>query len=209
MCFPKASTKASDQAAASEQQRLAAIQGTQSAVNGVFNSPSRAADIADFISATKEYLGRDLDEQKANNDRQLKFALARGGQLGGSVQVDKQAQFGRDYGKALLQVDRRARGAGAELEGQDQEARARLISLATTGLDATTGATQAAAAMRSSLEGARSGALVQPLGDMFSNFTKFYQDSRDAAERRRGWDATGLSFYQPNANFTGNFGKTG
>lgn len=202
MCFGSPDTDAADEAQAAEQARLAAIQQTQAAVNGVFNSPTRAADIADFVAATKDFYGRDLDEQKDYNDRQLRFALARGGQIGGSLQLDKQAEFGRDYGKALLGIDQKARGAGANLEAQDQDARARLIALATSGMDATTGAQQAAAAMRSSLEGQKAASQVQGLGDMFANFTKFYQDSRDAAERRRGWDATGYSLYQPNANFT-------
>lgn len=202
MCFGTPSNTAADEANAAEQARLAQITATQGAVNNVFDSPSRAADIADFVNATRDFYGRDLDEQKAYNDRQLRFALARSGQLGGSLQLDKQTQFGKDYSKALLAIDQKARGAGANLETQDQDARARLIALATSGLDATTGAQQAAAAMKSSLEGQKAESQVQGLGDMFSNFTKFYQDSRDAAERRRGWDATGYSLYQPNANFT-------
>jgi hypothetical protein len=202
MCFGSPSNDAAEEAQKAEQARLAAIARTQGAINGVFNSPTRAADISDFVGATRDYLTRDLNEQKDTNDRQLRFALARGGMLGGSVQVDKQSDFARDYAKALLSVDQRARGAGAELESADQDARARLISLATTGLDATTGAQQSSAAMKSALESARAGSQVQGLGDMFKGFTDWYQQTREAAERRRGWDATGLSLYQPNANFT-------
>jgi hypothetical protein len=194
--------KAAEQARQDELAREAAIKQTQAAVNGVFNSPSRADDITKFVDATRSYYSNDLNEQKALNDRQLKFALARDGLVGGSEQNDKQAQFGRDYAKGLLTVDQKARGAGANLEAQDQDARARLISLATSGPDTTTGAQQAAAAMRTSLESSKADAQTQGLGDLFSNFTKFYQDTKDAAERRRGWDATGLSLYQPNANFT-------
>ena len=194
-------TRASDQARRDEQSRMASITSTQGAVNGVFNSPQRAADIGDFVNATRDYYGRDLDQQKALSDRNLKFSLARNGQIGGSVQVDKQAQFGRDYAKGVLQVDRNARGAGAQLESADQDARARLINLATSGLDATTAAQQSAAAMRSSLEAGKSTAMTQGLGDVFSNFTKFYQDSRDAAERRRGIK-DGIDLYGRNANFS-------
>src|SRR4051812_21492084 len=135
MCFGSPSNNAADEAQAAEQQRLAQIAENQQAVNGVFDSPGRAADISDFVNATRDYYSRELDEQKDVNDRQLRFALARSGTLGGSEQLDKQAEFGRDYSKALLLVDKKARGAGADLETQDQEARARLISLATTGLD--------------------------------------------------------------------------
>lgn len=200
MCFGSPNN-AANEAQQAEQARLAAITATQQAVNNVFDSSGRTADIADYVNATRDYYTQDLNQQKDQNDRQLRFALARGGQLGGSLQLDKQTDFAKDYAKALLSVDKKARGAGADLETQDQDARARLITLATTGLDATTGAQQAAAAMKSSLEGARANSQVQGLGDMFKNFTDFYQSTRDAAERRRGWDATGLSLYQPNTNF--------
>lgn len=194
---------AADQARRDELARQASIARTQAAVNGVFDSPQRAADINDFVGATRQFYTRDLDEQKSLADRQLRFSLARGGQVGGSLQRDKQSQFGRDYAKGVLAVDQRARGAGADLEAQDQDARARLIGLATSGLDATTAASQSAAAMRSSLQGANSTARAQGLGDIFGSFAKFYQDTQDARERRRGWDATGLSLYQPNINFAG------
>jgi hypothetical protein len=177
--------RAQRQAQAQEQARIAAIRGTQGQINQVFDSPQRAADIADFVNATREYKTRELDEAKTVNDRQLKFALARGGQIGSSTQVDQQSKLGRDYAKGVLLVDRQARGAGAEIEAADQDARARLIQLATSGLDATTGAQQAAAAMRSSLEAGKTAAQTQGISDVFGQFAKFYQDSKDAAVRRR------------------------
>lgn len=196
------SDKASKQARADEMARLASIARTQGAINSVFNSPERASDIADFVAATRDYFMRDLNEQKVLNDRQLKFALARGGQVGGTLQRDKQAQFGRDYGKGVLTVERKAQGAGADLEGQDQAARQQLLSLATTGIDANTGASQAAAAMRSSLEGAKSTSQMQNLGDLFGSFSKFYEDSKNEKARRQGWDYAGQSLYQQNPNLT-------
>jgi hypothetical protein len=201
------SDDAAKQARRDEQARLAAIARTQGAVNNVFDSPQRAADIADFVKATRQFYGQDLDQQKAVADRQLRFSLARGGQIGSSLQLDKQTQFGKDYAKGLLALDQKARGAGANLEAADQDARGRLISLATSGLDATTAASQAAAAMRSNLQSNQSTAQAQGLGDIFGSFSKFYQDTRDAAERRRGWDATGLSLYQPNTNLGAGYGR--
>jgi hypothetical protein len=198
------SDKAQREAQANEQARLAAITGTQSAVNGVFNSPQRAADIADYVGALRTYYGDDLNEQKANTDRQLKFALARGGLTGGSTQIDQQKTVGKDYAKGLLNVDRKARGAGAELEASDQDARARLISLATSGLDATTAASMAASSMRSNLESGKSAAQLQGIGDAFGGpLQNFFKNSADAAVRRRAVDdAYGrVGLYQSNPNF--------
>lgn len=182
------SSRAADEANRMEQQRQAAIRGTQARVNQVFDSPQRAADIADFVGAMRDYYQQDLDRQKLDTDRQLRFAMARGGLLGGSVNVDTQKQFGEQYGRGLLDVERRAQGAGAELEAADQDARARLISLATSGLDATTAASQAAAALRTNLAAGKSTAQAQGLGDAFGNFAQFIKQSRENAEKRRGAD---------------------
>lgn len=194
------SDKASKEAQRQEAERQAAIKNTQAAINGVFDNPGRAADIADAKAANRAYLTGDLSEQKANADRQLKFALARGGQLGGSVQNDKQQVLGQDYSKGLLDVQRKSAGFGAQLESADQDARSQLISLATTGLDATTASRMAASALRSNLESGSSAAQLQSLGDAFSNLGDFWKDAKESQLRRRA-DQQAYGLYGPNANF--------
>lgn len=190
------SDKAQKQAQANENARQAAIANTQSQINAVFNDPKREADINDYMGGLREFYGQDLSRQKGDTDRQLKFAMARGGLIGGSTQVDQQKRFGEDYNKALLGVEQKVQGAGAQLRSEDQEARARLISLATSGLDATTGAQQAAASMRNNLAADKSTNMAQGLGDMFGNYSKYFNESKDAAERRRQFDAM-QSLYAP------------
>ncbi len=189
------SNNASRAAEQAEARRQAAIRNTQSRVNAAFDSPERQADIADFVGATRDYLTRDLNTQKGTADRELKFALARGGLVGGSTQVDQQTKLGEDYSRGILQADQRARGAGAEIEASDQDARARLISLATSGLDATTGASQAAAAMRSNLQAGQSTSTAQGMGDFFAGFGSFLRNAREDAARRRANQETGFSLY--------------
>lgn len=200
------SNKAANEANRMEQQRQAAIKGTQARVNQVFNAPGRAGDIADYVGAIRAYYGDDLNRQKAEGDRELRFALARGGQIGGSTQRDQQQQFGEQHARGLLDVERRALGAGSELEAADQDARARLITLATSGLDATTAAQQAAAAMRTNLEAGRSTAMAQGIGDVFGGVKSFADRTRDAAERRRANRDAGWNLYQPSAATAYNYG---
>ena len=200
------SNKAANEANRQEQARQQAIAETQARVNQVFDDPSRAADIADYVGAVREFQSDDLNRQKADADRNLRFALARGGLTGGSTQRDQQQRFGEDYSRGLLEVERRAQGAGAELQAADQDARARLIQLATTGLDATTAAQQAGAALRTNLEAGRSTAMAQGLGDMFGGVKSFADASRTASERRRGLRDSGYSPYQPTAISSGMFG---
>jgi hypothetical protein len=182
------SNRAADEANRAEAARQAAIKGTQARVNQVFDGSNRQADIADYVNATRTYFGQDLDRQKDETDRQLKFAMARNGLMGGSVNRDTQKQFGEEYGRGLLEVERKAQGAGAELEAADQDARARLIQLATSGLDATTAASQAAAALRTNLAAGKAGATANGLGDMFGTFSQFIRDSREEASKRNAAD---------------------
>lgn len=178
---------AAKEANRAEEQRQASIRGTQAKVNDVFNSPQRAADIGDFVNATRSFYQQDLDRQKAEADRGLKFALAKSGLTGGSTQVDQQGLLADNYGRGLLQVEQKAQGAGASLSAADQDARARLISLATSGLDATTAAQQAAASMRSNLQAGQSEAQLGSLGDSFSQFNQFAQNAKAAQQQRAGF----------------------
>lgn len=193
------SNKAANAANRAEQERQARIAGTQTAVNRVFDSPGRQAEIGDVVNATREYHTQDLNRQKAGADRQLKFALARSGVTGGSTQVDQQRTLGEDYSRGVLEVDRRARATGADLQAADQDARARLIQLATSGLDATTAARQAAESMRVNLESQRANSTASGLGDVFVGLKPILQNNRDDAQRRQAIYDAGRNLYGPSA----------
>lgn len=193
-------------AQAENDRRQAAIDQSQARINSVFNSPQRSADIEDFVNATREYYNQDLDRQKAQADRSLKFALAKSGLTGGSAQVDQQEQLGENYQRGSLQAEQKALGAGASLSAADQDARARLIALATSGLDATTGAQQASAALRSNLQAGQSAAQAGALGDVFSTFNKFSQDV-DAAQQRRKANEALSSFYAQQPGVATGYGR--
>ena len=185
MCMSAPKNKAAEEAAAAEKARQAAIAATQGRVNAVFDSPARQAEIERAVAAQRDLNTRELNREKANTDRQLKFALARNGQIGGSTQIDKGTEFAEAYARGLLGVERGAQGFGASIRGADQDARARLISLATAGLDATTGAQQAAEAMRVNLEAGKADRNASGVADVFVNFKPFIDRSRVAADQRR------------------------
>jgi hypothetical protein len=187
-------------AQAEQEQRQAAIDQAQGRINAVFNSPQRQADINDFVDATRQYYDQNLDQQKAQADRSLKFALAKSGLIGGSEQVGQQQQLSQNYQQGQLQAEQKALGAGASLSAADQESRARLIALATQGLDSTNAATQAAEALRSNLVAGRSAANADAMGDVFAQFNKFSSDVDAAKQRRLANEAlSGLYARQPGA----------
>lgn len=186
MCFPKPSTKAADEANRIEQERQAKISATQATVNSVFDDPRRAAEIEGVVSAVRQQQLDQLNEQNTDVTRDLKFNLARGGQIGGSLQADMNARQSKAYQRALLKAEQGAQGIGSKIRMGDDDARARLITLATSGLDATTGAAQSASAMRQGIDSARSDALAQGAADAFSGFKTTYAKMREDYDRRRG-----------------------
>lgn len=173
------SDKASKEAQRAEAQRQAEVARAVSAVNRAYGSPQRAADIADYQAATQELLGQDLARQNAEAQRQTKFALARSGVTGGSFDVDTNRKLAETYQRGVLDVSRKAQGAAAALQAQDQQAKQNLIALAQSGMDATTAAQQASEGIRVNLANARAQDQQQALGDMFKDFGKVWTNSQE------------------------------
>ena len=196
MCFGSTS-KASDEAAAAEKQRQAAIAATQGRVNAVFDSPARQAEIERAVGAQRELNTGELNREKQRVDRQLRFAMARNGQIGGSTQIDQGREFAEASARGLLGVERDAQQFGASIRSADQDARARLISLATAGLDATTGAQQAAEAMRVNLQAGAADRNAGGVADAFMGFGDFLKRSREMGDRRRADAVSGINYYAP------------
>jgi len=189
------SNRAGKEAERAEAARQAAIRASQGRINAVFDGPGRAAEIQDAVGASRALGTQDLDRQNKETELQLKFALARNGTAFGSTQNDQQANMAEAYKRGLLEVDRNARGVGASIESADQQARSNLISLATQGLDVTTGAAQAAAAMRTNLEAGKSGSMANSVNLASGQLADFFKRSRDENERRRADRISGFGYY--------------
>lgn len=195
MCFGGGSNRAEREARAEEERRQAAIRAGTGRVQAIFNSPEREQGIADFITATRGLLNNEVNRQQRDATRQNRFALARSGQVGGSLQADRTRRLGETYGRALLETERRAQAAGADIRAADADAQSRMIGLVQGGLDATTAASQSAAAMRNNLSAGAAQRNADSLGNLFGGFSDYFQQSRDAAARRRAdaqFSPTGL-----------------
>lgn len=176
-----------------EKERQDAIRRGTAAVNQAYDNPQREKDIGDFLAANRQLYFDELNKQNVANTRDLKFALARNGQLGGSVQVDAGRRAGEAYQEGVLTAERSAQQAANNLRSADEDNRRSLLAMVQSGLDATTAGARANAGLRTSLEGARAGMKVDALGDVFGGFSDLYKRSREAAaERRARSDAQAL-----------------
>lgn len=200
------SNHAADAATQAEADHQASIKATQGRINNVFDSPTRASDIADTVNAQREFLTKNLDQQRVDASRGTKFALARSGLTGGSEQIDQNARLNKTYDQGVLSAEQKAQGVGASLQQADQDSRARLIQLATSGLDSTTAASQSAAALQSNLEASRSTQNANSLGDVFGEYNSFTKNARDAQLRRQANQDLGAGLYSPPKSSFGGYG---
>src|SRR5690606_35003441 len=164
------SNKAQKQAERNERERQAKIDASVGRINAIFNDPARQGQYDQLAADTTAFLTGDIDRQKADTDRQLRFAMARNGQVGGSVQVDQNKRLGEDYMRAVIEAQRRGNAAGADLRAADEASRGNLLAMAQSGLDATTAASQSANLMRNNLLSGKANATAGAMGDVFGNF---------------------------------------
>lgn len=190
--------QAAEQAERERQARIAASVGQ---INQAFDNPNRARELADYLGATRTFYMDDLNRQKGDTDRGLKFAMARSGLSGGSVAIDNARRVGEDYTRGALEADRRAQSSVADLRAQDEQSRLQLIQMAQSGLDATTASSRSFEALRSNLQAGRSTATAQGLGDAFGSFANIYRRSQEEAARRRGEQYVYGTLYQPGFGF--------
>jgi hypothetical protein len=184
MCFPNPNkgTKAAEKA---EADRLARVNATTNQVNQLFDSPERAAQREQYGTAVRDFYVSDANRQKSVADRNLRFAMARSGLTGGSATIDANRTMGEEYNRGILESERRAQAALADLMGRDEQSRLNLTGLAQSGLNTTASAQQAAAALRSNLAGAKADAFGQGLGDIFKSVEDTRKRSEEDAARRQ------------------------
>lgn len=183
--------RAAERAEAERQARITASVGR---INTAFDNPQRAQELGDYLGATRQFYMDDLNRQKGDTDRNLKFAMARNGQTGGSVSIDNARRVGEDYTRGVVEADRRAQSAVADLRSQDEQSRLGLIQMAQSGLDSTTASSRALSALQNNMQAGRSTATAQGMTDAFGSFANIYRRSQEDAARRRGEEQYGLRY---------------
>ena len=171
-------------AAAAEAARQGRITGNVKEINSVFDA--REPQYAKLSDAIRARLGEGVQLQQQNAARQSKFALARGGLIGGSAQRDASETLNREARDATLAVEREAQKGAAGLRAQDEDARSRMIALAQSGNDIGNPAQQTASLLKANLGTAQNATNVANLGDLFGNTAATTRAQADAAARRRG-----------------------
>lgn len=169
-----------------EQARQITIQRGTQRVNDIFDDPNRSGQIDAFLQGLRDFYSTDANKQKGIVDRNLKFSMARSGLTGGSAAIDANRTVGEDYTKGMLDAENKAQDAASRLRNQDEQTRLSLLGMVRSGMDTTTAAARAGAAMQNNAQGAQTEAMTNGLGDIFGNAAAIYKQQREGDERRRG-----------------------
>lgn len=174
-------------AAAYEGDRQQRIDVTRGRIDAAFDDPRRQKQYEDYANAMRDYMGTELVREKRDAARNLKFALAKAGQTGGSQSVDANAQLGNEFQRGALQNERQVQGSVADLKGADELSRQSLLSLADNGLDLTSALRRSSTALSSNLGNANLNAMATGLGDVFADTAKTYKTINERVAQRRGF----------------------
>ncbi len=134
----KAVTREAENATAARQGRASNL---TTFIDTIFNSPQREQQTTDFMGALRSQLGDATNRGFADTSRNTKFATARQGLTGGSVDVSRQQNNLEDLFKRRIGDESQVQDAGNELRNQDMATRESLINgaygTADVGQDAT------------------------------------------------------------------------
>lgn len=123
------------------------------------------------ITALNEKAVRD---QYADAERANRFGLARNGLLGGSSDIESNANLQEKTNEGLIQAQALGQKAAADLRSADQQTKQNLISLAQSGIDTGTAQQMAINSLNTNAQsalGQRGGASI---GNLFENLGQAY-----------------------------------
>jgi hypothetical protein len=188
-------SSATNAAAAANAQQQAAIQNSVNQINAAYGSAGRQAQYQQYGNNLDQYYTNQVNENEANQARNVKFAMARSGLTGGSAATDANTQLQKDYTQGLLQASRQAQAGQASLQQSDINAKNQLISLAQQGGNIGSIPGQVSAAQSAALGSAQNYGDANSLANLFSGTAQIYQNEQTAAANRKAQQSPIGSIY--------------
>ena len=161
-------------AAEIERQRQERAQQAIDAINKTFDDANREALYQSHRDAVYDLNTQEVERQAEQMERANRFALARNGLLGGSVDVDSATELNRRTNEGLAKAGGIADAAMSDLMAADENTRSNLVSMATAGTDATTAAQLASSGLKQNMESAAADKAVASVGDLFGTLANAY-----------------------------------
>ncbi len=195
-----------------EEERQARIKAATDEINNIFankvkktnpdgsgfwvdGDPANARDTlyADQRKTVYDLNKTEVDRQAKEAERTNRFGLARMGLLGGSVDVDSNAELNRRTNEGLLRAGGIADQAAADLKASDEKTRSNLISMAQSGIDTGTASQMALQGLKVNADSVAQQRSGSSIGSLFNDLSQAYLASQVNQGR-----AAGMSPYQQN-----------
>lgn len=129
---------------------------------------------------------RDVEKQFAEAERQNRFGLARNGLLGGSADIDSNAQLQDKTNEGLVKAAALGDQAAADLKTADERTRQSLISMAQSGIDTGTAQQMALRNLDANAQTAAGDKGGATIGNLFGDLSQAYLMNKVASGQTAG-----------------------
>ena len=119
-----------------------------------FEDAGREALYDQHRDAVYDLNTQEVNRQAEEAERANRFALARNGLLGGSVNIDANEELNRRTNEGLMQAQGLADDAAASLRTQDENTKQSLLSMANNGINAAQASQLASEGLKTNLQNA-------------------------------------------------------
>lgn len=131
-------------------------------------------------SAVYDLNKAEVDRQGQVAERANRFGLARSGLVGGSADVDSNAEINRRTNEGLIRTGGIADQSAADLKLQDEKTRSNLISMAQSGIDTGSAATMALNGLSVNADQAAAQRNGATIGSLFGDLSQAYLVNQQA-----------------------------
>lgn len=150
-------------------------------VNRIFDQSARDSAYQQQRDAVYKLNADEVNRQSAAAERANRFGLAQAGLLGGSADIDSNAELNRRTNQGLLNAQGMADNSAASLRTSDEQTRQNLLSLANSGQDPTSVATMATKQLSANLQNAAADKAASQIGNLFGDLSNAYLTRAQAA----------------------------
>ncbi len=124
------------------------------------------------------FMNEDINRNREDAARSMRFGLARSGLTGGSVDIDENANLTDANQRSTVQANQLADNQVQQIKADDEATRAELIGKITAGLDADSAATTAAQRMQNNREQAISAPPSHLMDNLFAGVGNFWNSAQ-------------------------------
>jgi hypothetical protein len=171
-----------------EQDRQRRIAEATSAINDIFNTANREALYDEQKQSVTDLNAKSAQEQYEEAQRANKFALARSGLLGGSADVDSNADLQQRLNEGLVKAVGLGDAAASNLQKADESTKSSLLSMAQSGIDTGTAQSMALNNLNANYQSALGANAGSALSGLFADMSQAYLNNQINQALQKGYN---------------------